>query len=173
MFYCFLLSLMWNSVVNNSLLIFFAKCCDCFSWEEDGPYETWNWSKLQAGVRAPKGQVQCFQPDCCFEFGLDCKSVQGLGATPFLSPPVCLCSSGCCRCPRTGGASFSTTAVVLVTKAVISPPIVQQWRDYMSIFKMLTGNLFTAPSNHHSLFTRRTTCNSISHSVFGKWMKII
>lgn len=92
-----------------------------------------------------KHQVQCFQLGCCFEFSLDCKSTTGRSVTLSVLPPECVLTNT--RCPSTVGARFSMTALVLVSKAVISPPIWHLWRDYRSIFKMLTRNRFTAPSD--------------------------
>lgn len=73
-----------------------------------------------------------FQAGCCFEFefGLQiCTGTLVPSISVFVLIKLCTC------CSRAAGGSFSITATLLATKAVISPPIQQHWRDYLSIFK--------------------------------------
>lgn len=100
---------------------------DWFSLVEKELYEASNESKLQHS-----DQVWSFQAGCCFEFefGLQiCTGTLVPSISVFVLIKLCTC------CSRAAGGSFSITVTLLATKAVISPPIQQHWRDYLSIFK--------------------------------------
>lgn len=76
-------------------------------------------------------KFEAFRLAAALNLSLGCKSAPGLSFLLFLFVLIKLCTC----CSRAAGGSFSITVTLLATKAVISPPIQQHWRDYLSIFK--------------------------------------